>query len=100
MLGVSMRDATMHIEGTWSISGSIYRQTRTSTMDKIDTVLDVDSDDDPKLVAAVLRMASAGCYAEQAILHPVPINETVHVNGTDFRIDDYPAETIARPTGD
>ncbi len=96
MLGVAIKSAKMYIAGTWSIQGSIYQQTRTSKMEKVETRVEVESDDDAELVAAVLRSASAGCYAEQALKHPVPIDETVLVNGEAFEIDDYPAKPIRR----
>ena len=97
MLGVEIQDAKMHVAGTWKVEGSVYRQTRKAVMERVETSLEVRSDDDPARVAAVLRNASNGCYAEQAIRNPVPIDETVSLNGAAFAIDDYPAEPVPRP---
>ncbi len=97
MLGVEIQDAKMHVAGTWKVEGSVYRQTRKAVMERVETSLEVRSDDDPARVAAVLRNASNGCYAEQAIRNPVPIEETVSLNGAVFVVDDYPAETVPRP---
>lgn len=100
MLGVEIEDATMHVAGTWKIEGSVYRQTRKAVMERVATSLEVRSDADPARLAAVLRNASNGCFAEQAIRNPVPIDETLQVNGKPFAIDDYPAETVRRPGAD
>jgi hypothetical protein len=97
MLGVEIQDAKMHVAGTWKVEGSVYRQTRKAVMERVETSLEVRSDDDPARVAAVLRNASNGCYAEQAIRNPVPIDETVSLNGAAFVVDDYPAEAVQRP---
>ena len=96
MLGVKITDAKMEARGTWGTTGSAFRQTRSSHFNKLETVLELNSDSDPKLVAAVLRNASNGCHAEQAFRNPVPIEEEVLVNGTAFAIDEYPAEAIRR----
>ena len=97
MLGVEIQDAKMHVAGTWKVEGSVYRQTRKAVMERVQTSLEVRSDDDPARVAAVLRNASNGCFVEQTIRNPVPIDETVSLNGADFSVDDYPAETMPRP---
>jgi len=97
MLGVEIMDAKMHVAGTWKVEGSVYRQTRQSVMERVETRLEVQSDDDPARVAAVLRNASNGCFVEQTIRNPVPIDETINLNGAAFTIDDYPVETMQRP---
>ena len=97
MLGVEITDAKMHVAGTWKVEGSVYRQTRQSVMERVETRLEVQSDDDPARVAAVLRNASNGCFVEQTIRNPVPIDETINLNGAAFTIDDYPVETMQSP---
>jgi len=99
MLGVTLTAMTMRIEGTWSIRGSIYRQTRETRMEQVNTWVSVESDGDPELVAAVLRNAPGGCYAEQALKHPVPINETLTVNGAPFDLEAYPIKPVRRARG-
>ena len=87
---------TMRIEGTWAVAGSVFQQTRDSTMVKVDTWVDVESKDPPELVAAVLRNASNGCHAEQALKRPTPVNETLTVNGASFNLDEYPAAPVRK----
>lgn len=86
----------MRIEGTWEVQGSVFQQTRESKLAKVDTHIEADSDDPPEMIAAVLRNASNGCHAEQALKRPTPVNETLTVNGAAFSVDDYPAETVRK----
>jgi hypothetical protein len=86
----------MRIEGTWAVEGSVFQQTRVSTMVKVDTWVDVESKDPSELIAAVLRNASNGCHAEQALKRPTPVNETLQVNGESFDLDDYPAAPVRK----
>lgn len=89
----------MKITGFWHVDGSVFRQTRVSTMDRVETRVEIDSDADPDLIAAVLRNAANGCHAEVAIKNPVPIDETLEVNGQPFNLDDYPAKPVRRQRG-
>ncbi len=96
MLNITIQNVRMEITGDWRIEGSVFRQTRASVMERVETKLDVESDADPKLIAAVLRNASNGCHAEMAIKKPTPVEETVTVNGEAFDFEDYPVETVRR----
>ena len=86
----------MRIEGTWAVEGSVFQQTRVSTMVKVNTWVEVESPDPPEMVAAVLRNATNGCHAEQALKRPTPVNETLTVNGASFNLDDYPAGPVRK----
>lgn len=86
----------MRIQGTWAVEGSVFQQTRDSRMVSVDTWVEVDSPDPPELIAAVLRNASNGCHAEQALKRPTPVNETLTVNGESFNVDDYPATPVRK----
>lgn len=99
MLDIEIREARMHITGIWRVEGSVYRQTRVSVMERVETRLEVDSDADPKVIAAALRNAANGCHAEAAIKNPTPVVEELIVNGAAFDLDDYPAEPIRRHSG-
>ena len=96
MLNIKIKEARMSITGFWRVAGSVFRQDRTSVMDRIETNIEVDSEADPELVAAVLRNASSGCHAEVAIVNPTPIEETLKLNGAAFSLDDHPAKTVRR----
>ena len=95
-LNITIDNARMHIQGYWRVEGSVFQQTRASVMEKVETRLEVDSNADPKLIAAVMRNASNGCHAEVAIRNPTPIEEEAVVNGEPFDYNDYPVEPVRR----
>lgn len=43
--------------------------------------LDVESDEPPERVAALVRQAENGCFTMQALVNPVPFERTVTLNG-------------------
>jgi hypothetical protein len=101
MLRIEIDEARMHIRGIWRVEGSVYRQTRKSVMERVETRLEVESDADPDLIAATLRNASSGCHAEVALREPTPIVEEVTVNGKPFDVDVYPTGPVkSRPARD
>jgi hypothetical protein len=96
MLNITLDRVRLHIEGRWSVTGSVFRQTRRSIMDQVSVDFDIDSNADPTLIAAVLRNATNGCHAESALRDPTPVSETVRLNGDTFDVEAYPATTVQR----
>lgn len=96
MLNITLDAVRMHIEGHWRIEGSVFRQDRRSIMEKVVVDLDVDSEADEKLIAAVLRNARNGCHTETALRNPTPVVETVTLNGSAFDVESFPVETVHR----
>lgn len=64
--------------------GSVLRGDRRGWLDKMETSFDIESTDAPEKVAQVVRVAKNGCYARQSLLNPVPIIETVTLNGQEL----------------
>jgi len=96
MLNITIDRVRLHIEGRWSVSGSVFRQTRRSVMEDVSVDFDIESKADPILIAAALRNATNGCHAESALRDPTPVSETVRVNGDAFDVETYPATTVRR----
>ena len=96
MLNITLSRVRLHIEGRWSVTGSVFRQTRRSIMDNVSVDFDIESDTDPNLIAATLRNATNGCHAESALRDPTHVSETVRLNGDAFDVDAYPATTVQR----
>ncbi len=94
MLGVSFRNLTCHIECEWDITGSVFQQTRQTNVVGVRTDLAMESDDAPELIAAVVRNAKNGCFAEQALKNPVDLTESVSLNGDAFDWEQYPATRV------
>ena len=95
-LNIVIDSAKLNIQGAWSVSGSVFQQTRITKMVKLETKLDLTSEADPELLAAVCRNASNACHAEAAFRDPVPVLESTTVNGEPFDLKDYPAKTVRR----
>jgi hypothetical protein len=58
--------------------------------------IDIDSDDEPERVAAVIRNAEGGCFAHKAIEQPVPLRTVARVNGAEFDHVQYPRKVDRR----
>ncbi len=96
MLGVKFDTLKCHIECEWDITGSVFQQTRQTRVVGVRTDLTLESTASPELVAAVVRNAKNGCFAEQALKHPVDMTETVALNGQSFDWDSFPVTTVRR----
>ena len=75
------------------VEGSVLRQTVKARADRIEIHYDIESQEEPAKVAAVLRNARNGCYARQTINRPELFHDTLNLNGRPFDIDDYPSPT-------
>lgn len=47
----------------------------------VETSLDIDSPEDPALIAKLARVAEAGCYMVQSLSNPTPVSLEVSLNG-------------------
>ncbi|MGZ5384157.1 MAG: hypothetical protein ACXWH0_09265, partial [Acidimicrobiia bacterium] len=70
--------------------------TITSRCHSVEVRTEIESDDDPALIAAVVRNAEGGCYAEAALREPVPIHKSVVLNGDAFDYENYPRKVNRR----
>ena len=89
MLKVSLKSARCRVKAHWTSEGSVFAGTISSKCHGIETHVEVESDDDPARVAALLRNAEGGCYAQSAIQQPVQVTGSATVNGQAF---DYHAD--------
>jgi hypothetical protein len=96
MLKADITRAAVRVKAHWSSQGSIFQGTISSTCHAVETHLDVESDDDPARVAAVIHNARGGCYAEAAITQAVPLASTATLNGRRFDYQAYPSKVERR----
>jgi hypothetical protein len=96
MLGVEFTSLHCHIECEWDITGSVFMQTRLTHVIGVRTDLAMQSSAPPELVSAVVRNAKNGCFAEQALKHPVDMTENVVLNGERFDWESFPATRVRR----
>ena len=96
MLKADITRAAIKVKAHWSSQGSVFQGTITSTCHAVETHLEVESDDDPARVAAVIHNARGGCYAEAAVTQAVPLSATVTLNGEAFDYQAYPSGVARR----
>lgn len=90
MLKVGFSDARVFVRGHWTSEGSVFAGTISAACHMIETHVEIESDDDPARVAALVRNAKGGCYAESTVQHAVPLHSTVRLNGEEFDFEQYP----------
>ena len=96
MLKVSLKRARCRVKAHWTSEGSVFAGTISSKCHAIETLVEVESDDEPERLAALLRNAEGGCYAQAAIQQPVPASGTATVNGEPFDYHAYPRRVERR----
>lgn len=90
MLKVALKKASCRVKAHWTSEGSVFAGTISSTCHWVETHVEVESDDDRARVAALIRNAEGGCYAQSALQRPVPVTGTVVVNGSALDYTEYP----------
>ena len=85
---VELKKVDVHVDGHFWRSGSVLNDTIGAGCDKLVIHFEVESDEDPALIAAVLRNSHKGCYVRGAI--GVQIEDTLNVNGVPFDFNAYP----------
>jgi hypothetical protein len=62
----------------------------------VEIELEIDSDDDLPRLAALVRNAEGGCYAQAAIQQAVPVSGSVTINGQAVDYNNYPRRVQRR----
>lgn len=96
MLDVDLESATCRVKAHWTSEGSVFAGTITSKCHWIETHVEIASDAEPERVAALLRNAEGGCYAQAALEHPVEVAGTATFNGESFDYTAYPRRVKRR----
>lgn len=96
MLKVEYTDARVRVRGHWTSEGSVLAGTINSQCQAIETHVEIESDDEPAHVAALIRNAKNGCYAESTVTAATPLHSTVQLNGKDFDAEQYPRKLERR----
>ena len=96
MLKVSYRSLKCHVAAHWTSQGSVFAGTISSTCHGIETRVEIESDDDPAYLAALVRNAEGGCYAQSALTQPVNVVGSVVLNGEPFDYEEYPRRVERR----
>ena len=65
--------ARVSVKARFKSEGSVLAETVQARGVGFETKLELESEEPPERVAAVVRNAENGCYVLQSILHPVPV---------------------------
>jgi organic hydroperoxide reductase OsmC/OhrA len=96
MLKVNVQRASCSVKAHWTSQGSVFAGTISSTCHWVETHVEIESDDDPARVAALVRNAEGGCYAQSALQQPVAVTGTVVLNGDRLDYEKYPRKVDRR----
>lgn len=96
MLKVNFTSARCTVKAHWTSSGSVFAGTISSQCHGVETHVEIESDDDVSRIAALLRNAEGGCYAQSAIQQPVGVVGTATLNGEAINYEDYPRRVQRR----
>jgi hypothetical protein len=84
MMKTKIKKARVFVKAKFKSEGSVLAETVRATSPGFETRLELESDDSPEKIAAVVRNAENGCYVLQTILHPVPVERQCTLNGNSF----------------
>ena len=90
MLKVNFTKARCSVKAHWTSEGSVFAGTISSQCHGVETHVEIDSEDDVARLAALVRNAEGGCYAQSAMANPVKVVGTVTLNGEPLDYEDYP----------
>lgn len=82
MMKVAVKKARVHVTMRNKQKGSVLQGTVKASCLVIEVRAELESDEPPEKVAAVVRNAENGCFTMQALLEPVRITSTVTLNGS------------------
>ncbi len=81
MLKVAIDAMRMKVTARYRVGGSVLNDTVEAEMLGAETVLELDSPDDPARVARVIKNAERGCFVMQALIKPVAVTSRATLNG-------------------
>jgi hypothetical protein len=96
MLNARLDKIRVHARIEWYSEGSVMAGTIASKCRGVRSHVDVESDDDPALIAALIHNARGGCYAEAALAEPVPIEASAALNGEPLDLEAHPKKPPRR----
>jgi len=92
MLGLIIEGAKVRVKTVFWGEGSVRAETVDTSCSKVETILEINSNEDPKMIAKLARVSEAGCYVIQSLRRPTPVSLEVSLNGArlDFQASAAP----------
>ena len=82
MMKIPVRKARVHVGMRNKQEGSVLQGTVKAACLGIETRLELESDEPPERIAALVRNAENGCFTMQALLAPVEFTLSATLNGS------------------
>jgi organic hydroperoxide reductase OsmC/OhrA len=82
MMKVSVGKARVRVTMRNKTEGSVLQGSVKASCLGIESPLELESDESPERIAAMIRNAENGCFTMQALLEPVRLASTVTLNGS------------------
>ena len=90
MMKTKIDKARVSVKARFKTEGSVLAETVQAAGLGFETHLELESQESPERIAAVVRNSEKGCYVMQTILKPTPVERTFILNGADFNPEDFP----------
>ncbi len=87
MMKVPFRRASCDVDFDYYLRGSVLQSTVESGCTAVRTHFIVESDAPDEKVAALIRNAKKGCFAENMVQAAVPLTSTVELNGKPLSLE-------------
>ena len=84
MMKIQVNKARVHVAMRNKTEGSVLKGTVKAACLGIETRVELESDESPERIAALIKNAENGCFTMQALLEPVPLTTTVSLNGASL----------------
>ncbi len=81
MMKIQINKARVHVAMRNKTEGSVLKGTVKAGCLGIETRVELESDETPERVAALLKNAENGCFTMQALMEPVQFTRTATLNG-------------------
>ena len=87
MMKVTVNKARVHVTMRNKQEGSVLQGTVKASCLGIDARVEIESEEPPQRVAAMMRNAERGCFTLQALLEPVRFTSVVSLNGSSLPLE-------------
>jgi len=86
MLKVNITKIKAHVDLHIGRRGSVLAGTVEAFIPKVATTYQIESPDEDSKVANVIRNARNGCFVRAALKSPVPVEDSITLNGRDLAL--------------
>lgn len=87
MMKIEIKNARVVVRSRFRTDGSVLKETIKGSTQGFEIDIEVESEDSPERVAALVRNAEDGCFVMQAIKNPTEVKKNVTLNGAPLDVE-------------